>query len=235
MSENLMRVEMSYGYDCKRVVDVARYSGDVMPDGKVYRDPSKKNRASEIGLGEIWVTYDDNGKTPVFKANVIVIDNGDYSQLFGIMIRMSDSIKRIMEVSAKDFLGRVSGISIDESEAKAAIELAVSESTPSGRVRVDLHSLSGMIMKKAFDDGCLFCGKRGMSLDLWKSFFENRVTESIVVGILRESPAVKCVGDYADFESDAVKDNVARMISLKIASDGVSRLSDDSGKQEEAK
>lgn len=230
MSENLMRVEMSYGYDCKRVVDVTRYAADLTAEGKAYRDPLKRNRMSEIGLGEIWVSYDDNGLTPTFKANVIVRDTGEYSELYGIMARMASSLRRIMETSAKEFAARVAGVGITEEDAKAAIDEAVASRMATGYIRVDLHSLSGRVMKRAFENGCMLCGQRGVQTDMWKSFFDGRVTEAIVAGILRESPAVKCVGDYAEFQSVQAEENIEAMISLKLASDGVSRLLDDLAK-----
>lgn len=234
MSENLMRVEMAYGYDCCRIVDVERYADDLTAGGKVYRDRSKRNRMSEIGLGEIWVTYDDNGKTPVFKANVIVKDDGDYSALPEVMAKMAGSIRRIMEVSAKDFAGRVSGIGISADEAKSEIEKAVADKMPGGRVRVDLLSLSGRLMKQAFDTGCMLCGKDNcIGLDEWKAFFDSNVTNDIVTGILRESPVVRCIGDYAEFWSKESMDDIESKFALKIASDGFMRLK--SGKSGECK
>ena len=224
MSENLMRVEMSYGYDCKRVVDVTRYADDLTPDGRAFRDPAKRNRMSEIGLGEIWVSYDDNGLTPTFKANVIVNDTGERAGLYDTMVKMAATVKRIMEVSAKEFAGRVDGISLTGDEAKADVEQAIADKAPGGRVKVDIPSFAGRIMKRAFDMGCVMSNQYKVDVAKWKSYFERNLTHDMIVGILRTSPVVKCVGDFADFENQEALENVESKFSLKIASDAIIKM-----------
>ena len=224
MSENLMRVEMSYGYDCKRVVDVARYSDELTAEGKAYRDPSKRNRPSEIGLGEIWVTYDDNGLTPMFKAAVIVKDGIDDNVMYAILVKMADAIKRIMEFSAKEFAGRVAGIGITKEEADDEIGNAIEDKMPGGRVKVDLHSLAGRIMKRAVDAGRVLCNKYQVDIAEWQAFFQSQLTNDKVIGILRNTPVVKCIGDFADFENDEAREEVESKFSLKLASDAVIKL-----------
>lgn len=232
MSENLMRVEMSYGYDCKRELDVTRYAADVTADGKVYRDPSKKNRMSEIGLGEIWVTYDDNGRTPMFKAAVIVKDGSEGDELHAVLVRMADAIKRIMEFSAKEFAGRVAGIGITKEEAEQEIGKAVAGKNPGGRVKVDLPSFAGRIMKRAFEMGSVLCKQYSVDVVEWQAYFKSQLTDEKIIGILRNSPVVKCVGDFADFENDGARYEVESKFSLKLASDALIKMQSE---QEEKK
>lgn len=232
MIENLMRVEMSYGYDCKRTVDVAKYSDELTAEGNAYRDGSKRNRPSEIGLGEIWVTYDDNGLTPMFKAAVIVKDGIGADELYGIMVKMTDTVKRIMDFSAKGFASRVAGIGITKEEAEQEIGKAVAGKNPGGRVKVDLHSFAGRIMKRAVDTGCVLCNKYKIDIAEWQAFFESQLTNDKVINILRNTPVVKCVGEFADFESDAAREDVESKFSLKLASDAVIKMKTE---KEEAK
>lgn len=224
MNKNLMRVEVSYGYDCKRMVNVTRYAGEVTAEGKAYRDPSKKNRMSEIKLGEIWVTYDDDGLTPLFKADAIVEDNGEEFALPGIIIKMVESIKKIMEFSANGFVKRVSGIGITSAEAKDDFERAMANTTLGGRVKVDLHSCAECIMKRAFDAGCILCGQYKVEIPKWQEFFQSQLTIDMIINILRNSPVVKCSGDFADFENDDAREEIESKFSLKIASDAIVKM-----------